>query len=294
MRRKITSPEVVMTETFSQGYALLIGVGQSAYAPWSLPVTVGDARAIRDVLIDPNHCAYPDDGRHVHLLHDELATRDAILEGLEGLAQQVAADPQATAVVYFSGHGWLEEPAGRYFLIPHDVSFDIPGSAIPAEMFIEALRRVKAERLLAIIDACHAEGMATAKGKPAAFKLPAGFVPAPLPKTIADELKQGEGRAAFTSSRGHQSSWVRPDGAMSVYTYHLVEALHGANNQPGDTTVKLSDLMNHLARSVPKSARALCNAEQDPWFELAALNFAVAARGCRPGAGPSSRENPGR
>jgi hypothetical protein len=42
-----------MAETFSQGYALLISVGQSAYAPWSLPVTVKDARAIRAVLSSP-------------------------------------------------------------------------------------------------------------------------------------------------------------------------------------------------------------------------------------------------
>ena len=97
-----------MAETFAQGYALLVGVGHiRSYAPWSLPVTVKDAQAIRAVLTDPSLCAYPDDGRHVHLLHDQQATRDAILEGLDWLAQQVAAEPHATAVVYFSGHGWL-------------------------------------------------------------------------------------------------------------------------------------------------------------------------------------------
>ncbi len=266
-----------MAETFTQGYALLIGVGQSAYAPWSLPVTVKDARAIRTVLTDPSLCAYPDDGRHVHLLHDEQATRESILEGLDWLAREVAAEPRATAVVYFSGHGWLDESGGHYFLIPHDVEpHDIPGSALPAEAFVEALRRIKAERLLAIVDACHAEGMATAKEGPAALKLPAGLVPAAPPKAMTDELKQGAGRAVFTSSRGHQSSWVRPDGMMSVYTYHLIEALQGANNRPGDPTVTISNLMNHLERAVPESAQALCNAEQVPWFDFATEGFAVA------------------
>jgi hypothetical protein len=279
-----------MAETFSQGYALLVGVGRSAYAPWSLPVTVKDARAIRAVLTDRYLCAYLDD--HIRLLHDERGTRDAILEGLDWLAQQVAAEPHATAVVYFSGHGWLEGPAGRYFLIPHDIDpLDIPSSAIPAEAFTEALRRVKSERLLAIVDACHAEGMAAAKGRVAAPKLPAGFVPTPLPKAITDELKRGAGRAAFTSSRGHQSSWVRPDGTMSVYTYHLIEALQGANNRPGETTVTLSNLMNHLGRAVPESARALCGAEQVPFFDTATEDFPVAllrgGKGLPPGGWPS-------
>jgi len=35
-----------MTDLFSHGYALLIGVGRCAYDPWSLPVTVRDMQAL--------------------------------------------------------------------------------------------------------------------------------------------------------------------------------------------------------------------------------------------------------
>jgi hypothetical protein len=282
-----------MAETFAQGYALLIGVGQSAYAPWSLPVTVKDARAIRAVLTDPGLCGYPDD--HVRVLHDQQATRAAILDGLDWLAERVAAEPHATAVVSFAGHGWLEGTTGRYFLIPHDVDpLDIPSSTLPAEAFIEALRRVKGERLLAIIDACHAEGMATARGGPTATKYPRDLKPAPPPEAVVDALKQGAGRAVFSSSRGHQRSWDRPDGKMGVYTYHLIEALQGANNRPDETTVKLSNLMNHLGRAVPESARDLCHAEQVPFFDTAAEDFAVAllrgGRGLPAGGWPAVQE----
>jgi hypothetical protein len=286
-----------MAATFSQGYALLVGVGQSAYTPWSLPVTVKDARAIRAILTDPNLCAYPDD--RIRLLHDEQATRKAIVDGLDWLARQVAAEPHATAVVCFAGHGWLEEPTSRYFLIPHDIDpLDIPGSALPAEAFIEALRKVKAERLLTIVDACHAEGMATARGEPTVSRIPRHLVPTSPPDAVVHELKQGAGRAVFTSSRGHQKSWDRPDGKMGVYTYHLIEALQGANNRPGETTVKLSNLMNHLGRAVPESAQELCHAEQTPVFDfLAAEDFAVALlRGGRglPAGGWSSVEEESR
>ena len=264
-----------MADRFNQGFALLVGVGESSNARWSLPVTVKDARAIRAVLTDPNLCAYPDD--HVRILHDKDATRDAILKGLDWLGVQAAAEPGASVVVYFSGHGWIRKKPSRYYLIPHDVDpLDIPGSALSAEAFIRSLRQIKAERLLAIIDCCHAEGMATAKGETGVITLPRGLAPASPPKAVVDELTQGGGRAVFTSSRGQQLSWVRLDDEMSVYTYHLIEALQGAGNQPGETTVKLSNLMNYLGKAVPESARALCNAEQVPFFDTAAEDFAVA------------------
>lgn len=262
-------------QTFSHGYALLIGVGQTEYPKWSLPVTVKDVRAIRAILIDPDLCAYPDDEQHVRLLHDAGATRQAILAGLAWLQTQTQNDPDATVFVYYSGHGWLDEASSRYYLIPHDVDpLDPAGTALPGADFNQALRAIPARRLVVVVDCCHAEGMATAqKGE---VRLPKGLVAASLPKSMIEEIKQGAGRAVFTSCRGAESSWVRPDGTMSIYTYHLLEALRGAGNQPGDTVVNVSNLMSHLGRAVPASARALCQATQTPFFDLAAEDFPIA------------------
>ncbi len=265
-----------MSDRFTHGYALLVGVGESAYSPWSLPVTVRDAQALRAILTDPGACGYPDDADHVQLLHDAGATRRAILDGLAWLAEQAAADEQATAVVYYSGHGWLDQAGGDYYLIAHDVApFDVAGSALAARAFSEAIRRIAARRLLVIVDCCHAEGMAAAKDEPAAL-LPAGLAAAAAPKGLVEDLKRDEGRAVFTSCRGGQRSWVRPDGAMSVYTHHLLEALQGAGSRPGDAVVCLSNLMGHLGRAVPDSARRLCGAEQTPFFDTATEDFPVA------------------
>ncbi len=265
-----------MSDKFSHGYALLVGVGESAYSKWSLPVTVKDVQALQSILTDANLCAYPNDEDHIRLLHDASATRSAILNGLTWLKAQAAADPDATVIVYYSGHGWLERSTGQYYLLPHDVEpFDIPGSALSAHDFNTALRQITARRLLVFVDSCHAEGMATAKDEPV-IKLPSGFTEAAIPKGLLDGLKQGEGRAVFTSSRGKQRSWVRPDGMMSIYTYHLIEALQGAGNQPGDTAVRVSNLMNHVGRTVPESAHKLCHVEQTPFFDAATEDFPVA------------------
>ena len=259
---------------FAHGYALLIGVGISSYPSWSLPVTVKDVKALQAILVDPGLCSYPT--AHIRLLYNNSATRDAIIDGLEWLKTQAAVDTESTIVVYYSGHGWIDQATGEYYLIPHDIKpFDLPTSALAATTFIAALREIAARRLLVFVDSCHAEGMATAKGLPSA-EIPPGFVRMALPKGLIDNLKQGEGRAVFTSSRGKQISWIRRDGTMSIYTYHLVEALQGAGNNAGDTFVRLSNLMNYLSRTVPSTARRLYQAEQTPFFDTATEDFPVA------------------
>ncbi|NER22615.1 MAG: hypothetical protein F6J96_18335 [Symploca sp. SIO1C2] len=274
---------LTMPKTLSHNYALLIGVGESAYPQWSLPVTVKDTLALKSLLTDSNLCGYVDDEQHLRLLNDAIATKESILSNLNWLQQQAAADSEATVFVYYSGHGWLDNATGKYYLIPHDVEpFDIPNSALPADTFTEALRQIPAQRLLVIIDSCHAAGMATAKNTPVetlhatSLRLPNNFLPTALPKELIDKLKQGTGRAVFTSSTGEQQSWIRPDGKMSIYTFHFLEALQGAANQPGDQVVTVSNLMNYVGKTVPESAKQLCQAEQTPFFDFATEDFPVA------------------
>lgn len=85
-----------MAETFNHGYALLIGVGKSAYSKLSLPVTVKDTQSLYAALIDPDLCAYPDDEEHIRVLNDAKATRSEILAGLAWLKTKTEADSAAT------------------------------------------------------------------------------------------------------------------------------------------------------------------------------------------------------
>ncbi len=265
-----------MSQTFSHGYALFVGVGNISYPNWSLPVTVKDAQALVSIFTNPNLCSYPDNEQHIRFLHDTGASRQAILDGLNWLKSQAATDSEATVVVYFSGHGWLDTSAGLYYLIPHDVRpHNIPKSALSAKALTDALRAIQARRLLVIIDSCHAEGMAAAKNENEG-DLPPGFAKIAPPKNMLDTLKQGEGRAIFTSSRGDQLSYIRPDQTMSVYTYHLIEALRGAGNREGDTEVHLSNLMNFLGKTVQVSTQQFYQKEQTPFFDAATEDFAVA------------------
>jgi len=265
-----------MPGTFPHGYALLIGVGQCTNSKWSLPATVKDMQALRLVLIDQSMCGYSDDESHIRLLHDSGATRQAIIDGLKWLAKQTASDESATAVVFFSGHGGRKESTDSYFLLPSDARpDDLESTTLDGKVFTQALRSINAKRVLVFLDCCHAGGMATAKDGVCA-ELPPGYSLESVTKGMIDELKQGEGRAVFSSSKNDQTSLVRRDGMMSIYTYHLIEALYGAGNRPQDTQICLSNLMGHLAKSVPQSARKEYSKEQNPFFDTATEDFPVA------------------
>ena len=265
----------LMSKSTSHNYALLIGVGECEETKLSLPVTVKDIQAIKTLLTDSNLCGYIDD--NIRLLYNETATKEQILENLTWLKQQAENDSEATILIYYSGHGLLDK-SGDYYLIPHETDrADIPDTALPAETFNQALQAIPAQRLLVIIDSCHAQGMASSKDdtKNKRSPIPKGFTQSSLPKIIVEDL-EGAGRVVFTSSTGTQLSWIRGDGEMSIYTYHFLEALQGAGNQPGDKLVKVSHLMNYLSETVPITVQKEYNKEQTPFFDFATEDFPVA------------------
>ncbi|MEM7727028.1 MAG: caspase family protein [Cyanobacteria bacterium P01_A01_bin.45] len=271
-------------KSFEHGYALLIGVGRCANSKLSLPVTVKDVQEIRKTLVNPKFCAYSDDEDHIRLLHDELATRKNILDGLNWLKQQAEHDPNATVTVYYSGHGVRRKSDNCYYLIQHDTDTNyFEETALSAENFNEKLRQIKAKRLLVVIDSCHAAGMATSKDKlekqepvPLFSRILSDFEEKAYPKISVDDRNNGEGIVVFTSSKGSESSWIHPSKEMSIYTYHLIEALKGKGNIKSDKSIKVSHLMNYLAKKVPESAKKLCKAEQTPNFDFNTEDFTIA------------------
>jgi hypothetical protein len=91
-----------------------------------------------------------------------------------------------------------------------------------------------------------------------------------------EQLAKGSGRAVLSSSTGEQSSYIRKDGKMSVFTYHLLEALTGhAQPEEGANDVLVSDVMGHVSRHVPRSVEEDWQEEQVPDYQVSG-NFPVA------------------
>lgn len=261
------------TTVFEHGYAVVIGVDDNQIKRLALPTVAKDVQAVYDVLIHPARCAYKEE--NVKFIRGEDSTRRNILESLYWLQEQVANDPDATAVVYYSGHGMEDKDARQYYLIPYDIQSigRIRANAIKAEELTAEISAIDAGRLLVILDCCHAAGMdvkdidlETAARTP---NVEASAFPIDLPETKdvpeytaepgarkdVSDLLEGEGRAILNSSSGSQSSYIRKDGAMSLFTYHLIEALTGHAPHPDDATVVyVTDVMSWVTHEVKKSA----------------------------------------
>ncbi|TMQ78885.1 SUMF1/EgtB/PvdO family nonheme iron enzyme [Candidatus Accumulibacter phosphatis] len=267
-----------MSPRFANACALLIAVDQNKEASAALPAVAADARALRDVLVHPARCGYAPD--KLRLLTGAESSRQGLFDGLDWLADELAATPDgdSTAILYFSGHGHVE--GGEHYLIPYDLNLRrMRSSAIRAADFADAVAQLTPRRLLVVLDCCHAAGMAVKQAAPAPF-VSAAIPPAlflPEAKSLAaGRLARGAGRAVLSSCQPGERSYLRADGHMSLFTYHLIEALTGhAQPSGGAPEVLVSDLIGYLQRHVPQSARAQHGAPQTPDPRLTG-NFPVA------------------
>jgi hypothetical protein len=144
------------------GHALVIVVSQY---PQIQPLPpAADATDLAGVLRDPSACGYAPE--HVMLLQESEATRVRILDELDRLAQRATRD--ATAIVYFSGHGG-RSPGDRSesYLLPIDGAWGSPerleATAISGQLLAGKLDAIGAERMLVVLDCCHAGGVPHAR-----------------------------------------------------------------------------------------------------------------------------------
>lgn len=237
-----TKEKIMTPRTFSHGYALLIGVG------YDLPITVKDATAVHDVLVNPARAAYP--ANHVQLLTEAQATRQNILVAFDELAKQVQTDPEATAIVYFSGHGGRfnqpDKPTEyEYCLVPYGYdSSRRADTAISGLEFTNKIEAIKARKLVVLLDCCFANGMPAVKGVEEVFEK------SPLPPNLIQILETGSGRVVMASSRENEVSLIGVP--YSVFTTCLMEALAGKGTSEKDGFAHILDVVTYLLKTVPQ------------------------------------------
>ena len=239
-----------MTQTFRQGYAVIVGVGAD------LPVTIDDATAIANLLRNSSRCAYPTE--QVCLLTGEEANATNILSALSWLADVTGKDD--TVIVYFSGHG-METP--DYYLMPYGYNLgNLQGTAILGSTFTQHLQAIEAQKLLVILDCCHAGGQAEAKGA----------IKSPLPPSAIAQLGSSSGRVILASSRKDEVSWTGQP--YSVFTAALLEAMAGYGAFEQDGYARVLDLAMWVGRKVPERTKD----KQHPIIKISNLedNFALA------------------
>ncbi|RUS31233.1 hypothetical protein BC938DRAFT_478218 [Jimgerdemannia flammicorona] len=150
--RKVTDNNrmnIVKTNTFSNGHALLIGTGTGPHQS-----TFNDTNWLHQALTKPSLCGYPRD--QVKFLEGEKATRSLIIEELDALKQR--SNDSSTVVISFSGDGHRRSLDGKVFLIPYGYQDSElhETHAIDVDFLFEKLNSLTTGRILLLLNVCYA------------------------------------------------------------------------------------------------------------------------------------------
>lgn len=278
-----------MLDSSRKLHALVIGVGEYLYPPFNnLPAAPADAEEVSAILRDPDLCGYP--ANQVTTLVGAQATLQGVRSGFRRLAE--VCGPDDTVVVYFSGHGGRAhktDARGVYLCLRDTNPYDLSMTGLSELELSAAIRFIHAERLVVIIDSCFASGGAQFKSIPTDSPWEPGYS-----SEFFNELSHGSGRVLMASSREDQFSIVRPQGDLSLFTYHLGQALRGKAAVRRDGFIRVLDVFDYVSEAVKRE-----NPEQTPILKVDNVdgNFPIAID--RAGAQHTSqrestqRESPG-
>ncbi len=244
---------------FSQGHALLIGVGTYAHTPrLNVPITAADARAVAQVLRDPSFCGYPE--AQVMLLHDERATGAGILAALDQLVTR--AGPDDTVVLFYCGHGDFGDD-GDYYLTSYETRIAdkkvVGGTGVSQKALLAKLKALRARRVLVIFNACHSGAVSPTLGTEE--QAPAGRNPPN--ETTAALLATGAGRIIITACRAAQYSYIGT-GALTLFTQALVNGLLGQGVSGRNGYISAFDLYTHIYTTVSETVKNDYRGIQEP------------------------------
>ena len=202
-------------QAITQRFALLVGVGEYLDAGIrDLPLTVQDVLALETALAAA--------GYTVVTLHGGLAdeARKPTRGNIIGRLGQMAANtgPGDLLLVYFGGHGALDNKDQRPYLLARDTYLnDLEETGVDLLKFQEKLRGAGAQARVLLLDACHSGSGRSDDRMSAEFQRLA--------------FQEAEGLAVLASCRQEQRSYEHEDGQHGAFTYFLLDALQGGQGR---------------------------------------------------------------
>ncbi|MEM7363833.1 MAG: caspase family protein, partial [Pseudomonadota bacterium] len=127
---------------FGTFHALIIGNDAYSYIT-PLQSAVADARRLNQILSQEY-------GYKTHLLLN--ATRDEIVTTLTGYRRTLG--PQDNLLIYYAGHGWVDEAADEGYWLPVDANSDDPARWLSNATLTSTVRAMNAKHVLVIADSC--------------------------------------------------------------------------------------------------------------------------------------------
>jgi len=147
---KITSAGFSKTAFFGNYHSLIIGINE--YKEWNpLQTAVKDAEALKEILIR----RYSFKEENVILRTDKEATRDNLISDLRRIASNLTK--QDNLLIYFAGHGQLDDLTGDGYWIPVEGNLKKPSTWISHATIKNILssERVRGKNIVVVADSCY-------------------------------------------------------------------------------------------------------------------------------------------
>lgn len=245
----------------NNAHAILIGVGND-----DILESASDAKAIYEILSNPELVGYKKE--NIKLLTKKKAVREHILMAFDHLIATTNED--ATVLIYYSGHGGTytdndlikssksgtalkseEENQTNYFLQLYDVTIEnYQEKWLKAAELKEKISRIKSNRIIVLMDCCHAAGISNADAE---INLSTLQKQLKNPEGLAQKMDDGKGMSILTSCRAEEKSWSLAGQSLSLFTTCLLEVLKGEHKTFFEEPyIRLTEVINYIMREVPK------------------------------------------
>ena len=230
-------------------WALVVGISQFRDARLSLHYTTKDAQDFASALVDPKIGRFP--ASNVHILGESEVTTRRFKEELNWLARVAEEDDLVVIFVATHGTSRKDDTAEVNYIVTSDTDLNsqdsLFGTALAMVELSDIVRtRIKARRTVIFLDTCHS-GAATS----ASVERATGLADSAPSSAVLDRIRQGVGRAVFTSSQEDQLSYEGAPFQNGYFTHFLIEGLHQNN---GMNTVQ--QIYEYVKDQLPKAAAA--------------------------------------
>src|SRR5579859_3019209 len=219
-------------------YALIVGIDYyndtTHFIP--LPFAQADARALYELLIDPERGGWKADD--VIYLAGEAATRDEVESHLRDLCL-VRAQPDDLVLFYFAGHAFLDPATRDGYLALRATQVDRPVTGLHVPTFVDHyLYDSKAGNILTLLDVSLSGPGWRQQKNPEDLSLLFG-------QWLLD-LPRAQGRVMLTSHRLGEVSQEQMEQGHGVFMAHLLDALEGEAVNPRSGRITLGTLYDYL------------------------------------------------
>ncbi len=192
----------------------------------------------------------------IHVLYDEQATRQAVLDTLEMLSKKIA--PHDVFVFYYAGHGSMIDD--KFYFITQECTrlFDLVNlekNAISGLEMQGKFTSIKALKQIIIMDACQSGGSVELLAMRGSQE----------EKAIA-QLSRSAGIHVLASAGGEQNAKEIAQLGHGLFTYVLLKAMSGAaDGAPNDGKITIYELKSYLDDQVPELNRLYSGKIQYPY-----------------------------